>query len=352
MSGSSWPSPQGQKRGRSVVRALIVAGLLCVLAFTGIALYRWMEMAAGGHQGAGDLSFDISRDAREIVFNAAGSGGSRDLYVLNLKTGDVTELVRTPKYELGPSFSADDQEVLYSAAVDWYRARHQIYSVRRSDRRVRTITAHSDVSDHSPSSSPDGSTILFARAHRGRTALLGNTLWDAWDVCRVPSGGGAVERLTHEEFDGISCPRYLADGKRIVFSAVPRTGSGIGTTYVLSIDGQRDLRALRTGEWAAQATPSPDGVTAAFIQANHVYTIRLDGTRMASLTHGDSYELFPRYAPDGSGIYYLSGTALVTEGGPKYDVVKMALATRETVLVARSTLFDRPMAYSRAGAEK
>src|SRR3954447_15917012 len=71
--------------------------------------------------GHHDITFAVSPNGEELVFNAAGEGG-QDLYRIDLTSRRVTRIATTPDYEVDPGFSPDGKAVVYAAGRPGDRA--------------------------------------------------------------------------------------------------------------------------------------------------------------------------------------------------------------------------------------
>jgi TolB protein len=116
-----------------------------------------------------DISFDVSGD--RIVFNAAGEG-ERDLFLLDLSTGEVKQPTHSKAREYDPRFAPDGQQIVYAAYPSSDTAKpSSIYSLDLRSNRVARLT-NSPFADYKPHYLPDGKTLLFGRAHRLRPYSL------------------------------------------------------------------------------------------------------------------------------------------------------------------------------------
>lgn len=169
-----------------------------------------------GHQ---DVTFDISIKGDQMVFNGAGQGG-RDLYLLDLKTWHVTRVARTAKYEVDPVFSPNGKALVYAAGTPGDRADHLfVRSLNPPGAPPRQLTA-GDVSDASPSFSPNGSRIVFARAQRYLFGGLMHGVWEDWSTWSLKLDGTDLRREIGGGRTFGHPPRSLAHGA-FVFAPLP-----------------------------------------------------------------------------------------------------------------------------------
>src|SRR5688500_1988525 len=61
-----------------------------------------------------DTTIDIANDGRRLAFTGSGVGGA-DIYVLDLRTGNVTAVTGTTAYEKHPAFAPDGHRLVYAA---------------------------------------------------------------------------------------------------------------------------------------------------------------------------------------------------------------------------------------------
>jgi len=142
-----------QRLLKSVVRAFATALLLS---------------GCGSQVEHGNVSFDVAPDGQQIVFSSADG----DIYSLDLKTLRVRQLTQTEITATDPTFSPDMSSIAYAADTKGTKGMH-IFVRSLDGRRVRQLTDDPNVSDRSPSYSPDGAQIAFARAHRYRPYSMG-----------------------------------------------------------------------------------------------------------------------------------------------------------------------------------
>jgi Tol biopolymer transport system component len=179
--------------------------------------------------------------------------------------------------------------------------------------------------DTSPTWSPDGSYIAF---HTGRYG----TFRGHAEIAMVPSSGGEIVRLTHDDCWQDTQPTWIPDPSIVaslpVWTPPPlpdlgEPGSADPTDIVVdaSIEGVWDLYAVdpATGETTnltadvpEQLSPawSPDRTQVAFAAPSEdgddldLFVMNADGTGLRRLTGDPMSESRPSWSPDGTRIAY------------------------------------------------
>lgn len=219
-----------------------------------------------------------------FVYGSPRSGRG-DLFLADLRQGNVRQLTHGPSYEGQPSYFADGTRIAF-VREDCHGTGH-IWILRLDSGAERQLTFGSD-DDWSPAVSPDGASVVFSRRADGARVS---------HLCRVRAAGGAVLHLT----DGTSSDddaSFSGGGKRLYFCREP------GRLFAARPDGS-DCTYLGDG-WSP--TESPRGNWVAFVSAPYHQTLSLmrsDGTQTCDVYHSRSYKSRVSFTADGSHLLFL-----------------------------------------------
>jgi hypothetical protein len=287
-----------------------------------------------GHQ---DTTLAMSPQDDGILFNAAGTGG-RDLYLLQLPDLKVLRIADTAEYEVAPCFSSDGKSIVYAAGVPNDRADH-VFTMAR-DGTAKTQLTHADGNDTSPSFSPDGSMIVFARSKTYHWGGLGSNWSGGGVICLIRTDGTNLRQLTS---DGVFAdkPRFTLDGKSIIYS----TSNG---RALVPVDGSAAPQAM-PGPFGAVL--SPDSTLMAYSQGEYsldrkIFIARADGTSERVLTPKIGGCYGPVFLHRGNRLYFLreewpDGPT----GVPKSSIWEATVDGASVREIADSLLFDDPLAW-------
>jgi Tol biopolymer transport system component len=153
------------------------------------------------------------------------------------------------------------------------------------DGRGRVQLTHQGV-NRSPHATPEGRTVLFARAEAG-----GPSLW------KVPAGGGEAVRLTSDTVPQAISP----DGQRVA-ARLFRPGGPLQARIVRIVDGSVETTVPALGHW------TPDGQSLVMITTegglvSNLWAHPIDGSTPKQLTRFENDRIFSfAYSPDGTRL--------------------------------------------------
>jgi Tol biopolymer transport system component len=169
-----------------------------------------------------------SPDGKRIVFQrttATDEGVDADLWLIDVETGEETQLTDTPDaWDSTPSFAADGNSVVFESSRD--RQGSDVYRLDLRTREVARLTAEPG-NDLEAKESPDGRHVVFASERDGD-----------YEVYVMDVDGGNVRQLTDDEAVD-RCAHWSPDGSRLSFYS---ERDGDREIYVMRTDGSDQRR--------------------------------------------------------------------------------------------------------------
>jgi Tol biopolymer transport system component len=311
--------------------------------------------AAGGSEVEhGNVSIAVSPDGQRIAFSAADG----DLYLLSLDTRRVSRLTKTDVTESSPSFSPDGNALVYAATVEG-RNGSCIFFRSLDGKQVRQLTNDADRSDAAPRFSPDGMQIAFTRAYRHRPYSMGGWTWDQYDVCIMSRDGTNVRCVTSHKYYQANSPCFIDGGKMLVFSADGDYPDTLTSLLSVPADGSQKPTLLTTvppgkakfAVWGSDPSVSIDGKLITFISDRmapfkydlYVMTRAGGAARPLGMTTVSRYNQQPGFLPDGKNIIFLAGTEMNASSRYIFSLWKVGLDGSKPSRIAESRLFTDPL---------
>ncbi len=214
------------------------------------------------HRPLGDVPGCVAVDPRwspdgsEIVFSGGWVAGiddpGRDLYTVDVATGETTQLTDDDAIDRAPSWSPDGSRIVFESSRDRDRPqagsggclfRTEIYVMRRAETRARRVTPIRSSFDCSPVWSPDGRRIAWTTSIRdpegGRYHEIRVMRADGSDKLPLTDG----RRLASGNAD------FSPDGRSIAFdgSRELRDGSFHTDLYIAAVDGSAITKLTSRG---------------------------------------------------------------------------------------------------------
>jgi TolB protein len=216
-----------------------------------------------------DITPSPSPNGEKIAF-ASNRNGFWDLYLLDLASGEVTQLTDTPQYEGAPTWSPDGS---FLAFESYDNDNLDIVVGPANDPLSKSILLTTSLaSDHSPAWAPDGRHIAFISDGE---VILANL--DRTDESRF-------QNLSNTALASESHPVWSADGKRLAWAS---SSQGVGQSGIYVWDSTKNVPAVWVGDgnWPAW-NPTGDQIVTTVAAPNSTYlTIYSpDGKLLQALT--------------------------------------------------------------------
>jgi TolB protein len=230
--------------------------------------------------------------------------GSKEIYLMDYDGYDQRRVTAHKSISMSPAWGARGDFLAYVSFFAGHGPAIYLADIA-SGRKTPLVTEGS--LNVSPSLSPDGRQVAFARAVGANVEIF---------VC--DRDGSNVRRLTTS--GGIDTnPAWSPSGQEIAFTS---SRAGSPQIYVMDVEGSNLRRVTFQGDYNDGAAWSPDGTRLAYAtrsERNRFDIAVLDLVTLASvrLTKGDGSNESPTFSPDGRRIAFAS----TRTGGPQIFVM-------------------------------
>jgi len=277
-------------------------------------LALFVEPSAGGEKlrltdpptgSVGDVAPSVSPDGRQLVFVRSLGLFKQDLFVADLRDGNIAgvprRLTSDHRNKSSPVWTTDGEEIVYVAGE--FSSLRAVYRVRASGGPPERVEGMGDYA-LGLAIAPKGHRLVYSRSFRD------------YNIWRMPlpgvpsgpgdSGGGPGKFLSSTRYeDG---PAYSPDGRRIAFAS---NRGGLQQLWAADADGSNPLALTNFTEGVAGNPQwSPDGQTIVFVARPEgmadIYSIPAEGGTPKRLTDNPAEDHNPCYSADGRWIYFAS----------------------------------------------
>jgi len=253
------------------------------------------QMRATAHHFANEVIHWLSGESgmclSRVVFSR-GSGGRRDLYVVDYDGEGLLRLTANRELNLCPSWSPDGSEIAFTS---YRNGQQELFSLNTSNGKVRSVIGM-DGLNFGADWHPDGKELVLSLSQSGNA-----------EIYRISPEGRIIKRLTVSKAIEIS-PNWAPGGRDVVFTS-DRTGTP--QLYIIDSEGAGRRRLTFEGRYNDSAVWSPSGdqiVYATRVGNNtQIVVMKSTGEDRRVLTDGrwrNSED--PSWAPDGRHIVFAS----------------------------------------------
>jgi len=248
----------------------------------------------------------FSHDGTRIAFSSDRGnplGSDYNIFVLDLRSGQIRQLTHDPAEDMMPSWSPDDRQVAFASTRDNGRGVWAVDAGGGLERKVVETGARIDAAGWAPG----GDIVAHGmEGSRGWLEVKGKTIT-----------GSEMVFPFRPSFLADGTFFYTADGKirrrnpggavqTIPFSASLEVTPAAGTYQRRKRDF--DSQAPRPALGVVRPVISPDAKTIAFNALGDIYVMPVDGAPI-NITHDAAYDCDPAWSPDGSQLVYSSDKA-------------------------------------------
>ena len=205
------------------------------------------------YAAASGVDYAFSPDSSEIAYlrnpdKVEAISTNSDIFVMPLSGGPAKNItVRNHGYDAGPVYTRDGKFILYrSQATAGFEAdRWRLMAYNRATGTSVELTRGFDLQVEELVVSPDGNTIYFTAADRGKSPIF-----------KIPFGGGVPQKIVANVF--ASNLRITPDGRTFVFASSSMASpaevykantDGSGLTALSSANAQLNLKPAEEIEW-------------------------------------------------------------------------------------------------------
>jgi Tol biopolymer transport system component/DNA-binding winged helix-turn-helix (wHTH) protein len=273
-----------------------------VAANTQLPLDEFLAESDNGDDGRMFLGYGIAAAVVVLIVGIAALFFSmRDAYVGHAQgvwnAEEVRSITSDPGPERVPRMSPDGTRFVYEKVdIDSSISRIQVRGIMPSN--AQTLTARVEDFEASPTWSPDGSEIAFARLR-----------YDSCKIMIAPSTGGSEREVAPCQDYAVNYFDWTPDGKHLI--SAERVGGDGGDLTLQSWDIATGTKTPLNYEHAAndqdlEAHYSPDGKSIAFRRGlapySDLFVMSADGGAVKQVTHINSRIVGYAWTPDSKGL--------------------------------------------------
>jgi TolB protein len=272
-----------------------------------------------------DRTVVASPDGHKILFDRDGTRLEREIYLLDVDTGAISQLTNAPAYDIAGAWSFDSKQIAFISDREGGYYRLYLMNPDGSDQRHLSLTTDSDRDVSSAVWSPNNRYIVYGtREHINAREVLTPTIFIV-DLSTLE-----VRHLTDDQLGACGGGDWSPDSQWVAVVCTSSSSSDNDSAiYLIRYNGLDLGKITNVGEFGACKSPnwSPDGTRIAMVctkgisvgDYGEVYTIRPDGTDLQQVTTkpadyhpnfpANSFQTWvdnPRWSPDGKQIVYLA----------------------------------------------
>ncbi|WP_109853274.1 DUF5050 domain-containing protein [Aquimarina sp. AU58] len=246
-----------------------------------------------------------SKSISYTIAYASKETGDSEIYLTDSRAESKTRITNRPGRDGYIAWSPDGKRITsygyYDGGNTW-----SIHTMNSDGTNMKRLTHAKNKWDNSPTWSPDGKKIVFARDYQDSEEVWRAELWimnsNGSDQAQIkPLNGGG--------------PYFTQEGK-LVFHSIFHSNSE--EICIANVDGSNITKLTNNKAKDLHPEVSADGKQIVFMSnrdGNHeIYVMNIDGSNQKRLTNNDVDDWNPSWSPDGSKIIFQSSD----ENGEKH----------------------------------
>src|SRR5262249_10611646 len=239
----------------------------------------------------------FSHDGSKIAFSSDRGnplGSDNNIWVMDVKSGAMTQLTNNPAEDVMPAWSADDKDVIFTSSRDTYKTLWAVNVATKAERKI----ADSSGNIAAASMGPDGQ-LVYESSVGNDSQLNFNGKSISGNEVVFPFRPSWVSK--NEFFyvaDGKIKRRTLGGGVKDIPFSVTLPITPPRNTYVRK-KRDFDTQTPRQALGIERPVLSPDGKSIAFVALGDLWLLPTTGGKPQNLTNDAAYDVDPTWSPDG-----------------------------------------------------
>lgn len=219
----------------------------------------------------------------KIAFvSTRGDGRAKELFITDLTGGDLVQVTRDRRINLGPSWDPTGTALTYASYKQGGPHPYRLDLTSGQTSRLSSMVGYSS------RWSPDGSRIAVSIEQQGNS-----------DLYLLSPEGRTIRRLTEDSDIDVS-PAWSPDGRQLAFCS---NRSGEPQIYIMNVDSGDSRRLTFRGNYNTSPTWSPKGDRIAYTsraRGFRIMTIGIRGEEPQEIAAGED----PSWSPDGRYLVF------------------------------------------------
>ncbi|MBN9546932.1 MAG: PD40 domain-containing protein [Alphaproteobacteria bacterium] len=239
----------------------------------------------------------FSHDGSKIAFSSDRGdplGSNNNIWVMDVKSGALTQLTTNPAEDVMPAWSTDDKEVIFTSSRDTYKTLWAVNVETKVERKI----ADSDGNIAAASMGPDGQLVYQSSVGNDSQLNYNGKSISGKEVVFPFRPSWVSKNEFFYVADGKIKRRTLGGSVKDVPFSVTLEITPPRNTYVRAkrdFDSQTPRKALGI----MRPVLSPDAKQIAFSALGDLWLVPVTGGKPQNLTNDASYDLDPTWSPDG-----------------------------------------------------